>query len=87
MRRRSEPHTFEQRLVAQRQRLEHELARLPDGMERDSLTTRIEQLQAAAEMYDFLMLREEAAAPRGSGSALGLLVTRGDAKLPPQPPR
>lgn len=59
MRRRSEPHTFEQRLEAQRARLEHKLASLPDGSERDAVTTSIEQLQAAAEMYDFLMLREE----------------------------
>ena len=64
MRRRSEPHTFEQRLVAQKLRLEHELASLPDGMQREAVATRIEQLQAAAEMYDFLMLREEAVAPR-----------------------
>lgn len=64
MRRRSEPHTFEQRLDAQRLRLEHELAGLPDGHQRDAVAARIEQLQTAAEMYDFLKLREEAAAPR-----------------------
>ncbi|KJC47002.1 hypothetical protein UB31_19660 [Bradyrhizobium sp. LTSP849] len=64
MRRRSEPHTSEQRLDAQRLRLEHELARLPQGKLRDAVGVRIEQLQAAAEMYGFLMLREEAAAPR-----------------------
>jgi hypothetical protein len=58
MRRRSEPHTFEQRLVAQKQRLEHELASLPDGSKRDAVAIRIEQLQAAAEMYDFLSVRE-----------------------------
>jgi hypothetical protein len=61
MRRRSEPHTFEQRLDAQRLRLEHELASLPDGNRRDSVATRIEQLQAAAEMYEFLMPRESSA--------------------------
>jgi hypothetical protein len=64
MRRRSEPHTFEQRLDAQRLRLEHQLANLPDGARRDSLIARIEQLQTASAMYDFLMLREEAAASR-----------------------
>ena len=64
MRRRSEPHTFEQRLDAQRLRLEHELSRLPDGHQRDSVVARIDQLQTAAEMYSFLMLREEAAASR-----------------------
>ena len=61
MRRRSEPHTFEQRLVAQRLRLEHELSSLPAGHQRDSVLARLEQLQTAAEMYGFLMLREEAA--------------------------
>ena len=64
MRKRSEPHTFEQRLDAQKLRLEHELSRLPDGSERDAVATRIEQLQSAAEMYDFLMLREEPAVSR-----------------------
>lgn len=64
MRKRSEPHTFEQRLDAQRLRLEHELSGLPDGHLRDSVLARIEQLQTAAEMYGFLKLREEAAAPR-----------------------
>jgi hypothetical protein len=62
MRRRSEPHTFGQRLDAQRQRLEHELAGLPEGSRRDAVSVRIEQLHAAAEMYDFLMLRGESAA-------------------------
>ena len=64
MRRRSEPHTFEQRLDAQRLRLEHELLLLPAGHQRDSVLARIEQLQTAAEMHGFLKLREEAAAPR-----------------------
>lgn len=64
MRKRSEPHTFEQRLDAQRLRLEHELSRLPDGQKRDSVVARIDQLQTAAEMYGFLMLREEAAVSR-----------------------
>jgi hypothetical protein len=64
MRRRSEPHTFEQRLEEQRLRLEHELTRLPDGHQRDSVVARIEQLQTAAEMFDFLRLREPAVAAR-----------------------
>ncbi|KYH00959.1 hypothetical protein SE91_22695 [Bradyrhizobium sp. DOA1] len=64
MRRRSEPHTFEQRLDAQRQRLQHEIARLPDGQQRESVVARLEQLQTAAEMHDFLMLRQEISAPR-----------------------
>jgi hypothetical protein len=64
MRRRSEPHTFEQRLEAQKLRLEHELASLPQGEQRDAVSVRIEQLQAAAEMYDFLRRPEESAFPR-----------------------
>ena len=58
MRRRSEPHTFEQRLEAQRLLLEHELASLPAGVQRDSVAARIEQLQTAAEMFESLMPRE-----------------------------
>lgn len=64
MRKRSEPHTFEQRLDAQRSRLQDELSRLPDGGQRDAVAARIDQLQTAAEMYDFLMLREAAEASR-----------------------
>lgn len=64
MRRRSEPHTFEQRLEAEKLRLEHELSGLTDGRQRDGVLARIDQLQTAAEMYGFLMLRDEAAAPR-----------------------
>ncbi|MDA9507923.1 hypothetical protein XI09_25460 [Bradyrhizobium sp. CCBAU 11386] len=63
MRRRSEPHTFEQRLDAQRLQLEHELASLPVGVQRDSVAARIEQLQTAAEMFEFLM-PGKALAPR-----------------------
>ncbi|RTM14101.1 MAG: hypothetical protein EKK33_07945 [Bradyrhizobiaceae bacterium] len=63
-RRRSEPHTFEQRLEAQKLRLERELSGLPEGRQRDMVLARIDQLQTAAEMYGFLRLRDEAAAPR-----------------------
>ncbi len=64
MRKRSEPHTFEQRLTAQKQRLEHELASLPDGRQREVVLARIDQLQTAAEMHGFLMLRGDAGASR-----------------------
>ncbi|WP_426412465.1 hypothetical protein [Bradyrhizobium ganzhouense] len=40
-------------------RLEHELASLPDGKQREVVAARIEQLQAAAEMFDFLSPREQ----------------------------
>ena len=58
MRKRAEPHTFEQRLEALRLRLERELAKTPDGQQRGVIAARIEQLQAAAEMYDFLSPRD-----------------------------
>jgi len=61
MRRRSEPHTFEQRLEAQRLRLEHELEGLSDGKQRDIVAARIEQLQTAAAMFEFLLPREPSA--------------------------
>jgi len=64
MRRRSEPHTFEQRLKAQKQRLEHELSGLPAGHQREIVLARIDQLQTAAEMHGFLTLREGVAPPR-----------------------
>jgi len=64
MRKRSEPHTFEQRLDQQRLRLEDQLARLPHGGQRDAVVARIDQLKTAAEMYDFLKLPEASAASR-----------------------
>ena len=65
MRKRSEPHTFEQRLKAQKLRLEHELSSLPDGRQRETVRARINQLQTAAEMHGFLTtLREESAPSR-----------------------
>jgi hypothetical protein len=64
MRRRSEPHTFEQRLEAQKLRLERELSCLPHGSERDAVAARLERLQSAAEMYDFLMPKETSAVAR-----------------------
>lgn len=53
-RKRSEPHTFEQRLDEHRERLESELARLPDGVQREQVAARIEQLLAAAELNAML---------------------------------
>jgi hypothetical protein len=50
MRKRSEPHTFEQRLTEQRLRLEAEAASLPLGEARDVIAKRIERLQHAADM-------------------------------------
>ncbi|MCA6124926.1 hypothetical protein J6500_23970 [Bradyrhizobium sp. WSM 1704] len=56
-RKRSEPHTFEQRLEEQRVRLEDELARLPEGAQRNSVAARIEQLRTAAELNAMLSTR------------------------------
>lgn len=53
-RKRSEPHTFEQRLEEQRVRLEGELALLPEGTRRNSVAARIEQLRTAAELNAML---------------------------------
>ena len=54
MRKRSEPHTFEQRLAEQRLRLEAEAAKLPHGAARDVIKKKIEQLQLAVEMNRWL---------------------------------
>jgi hypothetical protein len=54
MRKRSDPHTFEQRLEEQRQRLETEAARLPHGAQRDAIAKKIDQLQLAADMNIWL---------------------------------
>ncbi|MGV7213672.1 hypothetical protein [Bradyrhizobium sp. UFLA05-112] len=56
-RKRSDPHTFEQRLEEHRRRLEDELAKLRGGRQRELLLARLEQLQSAAEMHEFLSLR------------------------------
>lgn len=53
-RKRSEPHTFEQRLEEHRVRLESQLARLPRGVEREQIAARIEQLRTAVELNAML---------------------------------
>lgn len=53
-RKRSEPHTFEQRLEEYRMRLESRLAELPCGAEREQIAARIEQLRTAAELNAML---------------------------------
>jgi len=57
MRKRSEPHSFEQRLEEHRLRLEAEAAKLPRGSERDAVMKRIELLQTAADMNSWLSQR------------------------------
>ena len=64
-RKRSEPHTFEQRLEEQRVRLESALAQLPEGtQQREQLVARIEQLQTAAELNAMLSTNRRADAAR-----------------------
>ncbi|MHC2331513.1 hypothetical protein ACVIW0_000802 [Bradyrhizobium sp. USDA 4454] len=53
-RKRSEPHTFEQRLEEHRVRLETQLAQLPRGAAREQIIARIEQLKAAVELNTML---------------------------------
>ena len=55
---RSEPHTFEQRLEEHRMRLESQLARLPQGAEREQTAARIEQLRTAVELNAMLSMSE-----------------------------
>ncbi len=57
MRKRSEPHSFEQRLEEHRRRLEAEAAKLPRGSERDAVMQRIELLQRAVDMNVWLSQR------------------------------
>ena len=67
MRKRSEPHTFEQRLEEQRLRLERDASKLPDGERREAIARRIEQLQRAANLNEWLKTGN--AVPRKSGVA------------------
>ena len=53
-RKRSEPHTFEQRLEEHRLRLEAQLAQLPRGVAREQIVARIEQLKTAVELNAML---------------------------------
>ncbi len=57
-RKRSEPHTFEQRLEEHRVRLESQLAELPHGAEREQIAARIEQLRTAVELNAMLSTSE-----------------------------
>ena len=53
-RKRSEPHTFEQRLEEHRVRLENLHAQLPPGAEREQIIARIDQLKTAVELNAML---------------------------------
>ncbi|GKQ51743.1 hypothetical protein [Bradyrhizobium sp. Ce-3] len=57
-RKRSEPHTFEQRLEEHRVRLESQLEELPRGAKREQIAARIEQLRTAVELNAMLSMHE-----------------------------
>jgi hypothetical protein len=53
-RRRSMPHTFEDRIEAEKARIEGRVARLRDGPKKDELLEKIRQLETAAHIHEWL---------------------------------
>jgi hypothetical protein len=53
-RRRSTPHTLEDRIAAEKARLEAQVARLPPGLQKDSLLEKISRLENAYYMNKWL---------------------------------
>jgi hypothetical protein len=53
-RRRSAPHTFEDRIAAEKARLEAQAAKLKPGPQQDDLLEKIRQLETAAHINDWL---------------------------------
>ena len=53
-RRRSNPHTFEDRIAADKAQLEAQVAKLPPGSEKDRLLEKISQLENASHMNKWL---------------------------------
>ena len=53
-RRRSVPHTFEDRIAAEKSRLEAKAANLPLGAQKDALLKKIEQLETASHINKWL---------------------------------
>ena len=53
-RRRSIPHTFEDRIEAEKARIEGRVARLRDGPKKDELLEKIRQLETAAQIHEWL---------------------------------
>ena len=53
-RRRSSTHTLEDRIAAEKARLEAKLAKLPPGSEKDTLLEKIVQLERASHMNKWL---------------------------------
>jgi len=53
-RRRSDPHTFEDRIAAEKDRLEAQAADVPPGPQKDALLKKIGQLENASHMMGWL---------------------------------
>jgi hypothetical protein len=53
-RRPSVPHTFEERLAAEKKRLEQQAERLPPGPAKDQLLQKIEQIETASRIDKWL---------------------------------
>ena len=53
-RRRSAPHTFEDRIAAEKVKLEAQLAKLKPGPEMDALRKKLTQLETASHMSEWL---------------------------------
>jgi len=69
MRKRSEPHTFEQRLEQHKLRLEREASQSPDREQREDIARRIEQLQHAADINNWLKRGNAGSLKRGAAGA------------------
>ena len=53
-RRRSVPHTFEERIAAEKAKLEEQVAKLKPGHQKEALLGKIRQLETAAHMSEWL---------------------------------
>jgi hypothetical protein len=53
-RRRSDPHTFEDRIAAEKAKLEAQVAKLRPGPQMDELLKKIRQLETASHMNEWL---------------------------------
>jgi hypothetical protein len=53
-RRRAVPHAFEDRIAAEKARVEEQLAGVPHGPERDALSEKIRQLETASRINEWL---------------------------------
>ncbi|MBR0916578.1 hypothetical protein AB7008_37140 [Bradyrhizobium sp. 521_C7_N1_3] len=54
MRRRSKPHTFAERLAAEKVRLEQEAAKLTAGRELEGILSKIRQIDVASDIHEWL---------------------------------